>query len=136
MKKQVKTVNNINAPAEQVWAQLRTGEGVNKWLPIITACRVEGNRRYCETADGSLKETIISSDDATMTFRYSIEEQQLLPVTDIVGTMRVEAIDAQSCTLYWDVEFDIADEQMFPQVEGGIRQIYAAGAEGLGKLAA
>lgn len=135
MKKEVKTINEIAAPADQVWANLRTGEGVDTWLPVITACRVEGNRRYCEAGDGKLEETIVSSDDATMTFVYSIEKQELLPVMDILGTMRVEATGPETSKLYWDVAFEVADEAMFPGIKQGIEEIYASGAQGLGQLA-
>lgn len=135
MKKEVKTVNEIAAPADQVWANIRTGKGVDTWLPVITACRVEGNRRYCEAGESKLEETIVSSDDATQTFVYSIEKQELLPVTNILGTMRVEANGQDRSVLYWDVEFDVADEATFLSVKQGIEELYAVGAQGLGQLA-
>lgn len=135
MKKEVKTVNEIAAPADQVWANIRTGKGVDTWMPVITACRVEGNRRYCEAGESKLEETIVSSDDATQTFVYSIEKQELLPVTNILGTMRVEANGQDRSVLYWDVEFDVADEATFLSVKQGIEELYAVGAQGLGQLA-
>ena len=95
MKKVIKTVNKIDAPLEKVWSRIRTGESVDTWLPIITSCRVEGNKRYCTTEDGSLNETILRSDDQEKVFQYSIEEQNVFPVTGIVGTMRLEAINEQ-----------------------------------------
>ncbi|MEM9930299.1 MAG: hypothetical protein AAF840_10805 [Bacteroidota bacterium] len=39
------------------------------------------------------------------------------------------------CLQHWDVSFDITQEAAFPQVDGAIRQLYAAGAAGLGQLA-
>ncbi|MTB52863.1 SRPBCC family protein [Lewinella sp. W8] len=135
MKKLVQTSNPIQAPASEVWEHLRTGEGVNLWLPMITSCRVEGDRRYCEAGDQPLTETILSSDDGDMTFRYSIEEQSLLPIEDIIGTMRVESVPPQTSILHWDLSFEVADEATYAQVKAGLEQIYAQGAEGLERLA-
>ena len=135
MKKHITTTNPIPAPAAAVWAQIRTGGGVDTWLPPITACRVEGNRRYCEAGEARLEETIESSDDATMTFKYSIQQQDLMPVSDIEGTMRVEAVDAGNSLLHWDVSFEVADEATFAMVKPGIEGLYTAGAAGLGQLA-
>ena len=136
MKKEIHTVHELDAPAAEVWSHLRTGEAVDAWLPPITACRVEGNRRYCEAGAARLEETIEESDDETMTFRYSIQQQDLLPVSDIAGTMRVEAVDDQRSRLYWDVRFEVADEATFTQVEAATRQLYVAGAQGLVALTA
>lgn len=135
MKKLIQTANKIDAPIEKVWAHIRTGEGVNTWLPIITTCRVEGNKRYCTTENGSLDETILKSDDQAKVFQYAIEKQDVFPVSDIKGTMRLEQISANETTLLWDVEFDIQDEAIFPEIKQGIEGIYAAGAAGLGQLA-
>lgn len=135
MKKLIQTVNKIEAPIEQLWAQIRTGKNVDTWLPIITSCRVEGNKRYCTTEDGDLDETILRSDDQQKVFQYAIDKQNIFPVTGIIGTMKLEAIDEQSTNLLWDVQFDIADESQFPPIKEGIEGLYAMGAQGLGALA-
>ncbi|OAV45186.1 SRPBCC family protein [Lewinella sp. 4G2] len=135
MKKHITTTNPISAPASEVWANLRTGEGVDKWLPPVTACRVEGNRRYCEAGEARLEETIEESNDEAMTFRYSIQKQDMMPVIDIEGTMRVEAVDANNCLLHWDVDFGVESEELFAQLEPNIKGMYAAAAAGLGELA-
>ena len=135
MKKLISTTNPISAPAAKVWANLRTGEGVDKWLPPVTACRVEGNRRYCEAGDARLEETIEESSDETMTFCYSIQKQDMIPVTDIAGTIRVEAVDADNSLLHWDVDFDVESEELFGQLKPQIEGMYTAAAAGLGELA-
>ena len=135
MKKQLKTTHRLAAPADAVWARIRTGEGVDIWFPPITACRVEGKRRYCEAGEARLEETIERSDDAARVFVYSIQQQNLMPVTDIVGEMRVEADGADHCRLHWDVTFEVADETTFAAVKAGTEQMYAAGAAGLERLA-
>ena len=134
MKKQIKTVNEIAAPTNQIWEHLRTGKGVNLWLPIITSCRVEGNKRFCTTEDSQLEETILESDDLNKVFKYSIEKQDLFPVTNIVGRMQLVPVNETTSKLHWDVEFNIEDETHFPQIKEGIEQVYAMGAKGLEEL--
>ena len=135
MKKFIQTVNTIEAPVDAVWAQIRTGENVDTWLPIITSCRVEGNKRYCTTEDGALDETILKSDDQEKVFQYAIGEQNLFPVTGIKGTMRLREVDEQTTNLFWDLEFDLQDENLFGDIKEGIEGLYTAGALGLGQLA-
>ena len=135
MKKTIETVNPVAAPASTIWSLIRTGEGVDKWFPIITSCRVEGKQRFCTTADGELNETIVRSDDEAMVFQYSIPQQNLFPVSNILGTMTVEAVDANNCNLRWDVEFDLENEALYDELKQGISGLYAQGAQGLGQLA-
>ncbi len=135
MKKHITTTNSIAAPATAVWAKIRTGENVDGWLPPITACRVEGNRRYCEAGDARLEETIESVNDETMTFVYSIQKQDMMPISDVEGTMRVEVVDADNCLLHWDVSFEVANEELFGQLKPSIDELYLAGATGLGQFA-
>lgn len=127
----IQTVNSISAPAAAVWEHLRTGQGVDKWFAPITACRVEGNRRYCEAGEASLEETILGSDDGTMTFRYRIDEQNMMPVTGIVGSMRLEATGPESCNLHWDVNFVPNEGVPVDALTEQIKGMYAIGAQGL-----
>ena len=70
----------------------------------------------------------------TQLFQYAIVEQHIFPVTNIIGTVKLEAIDEQSTNLLWDVQFDIADEHQFPPIKEGIEGLYAMGAQGLEAL--
>ena len=134
MKKEIRTVNTIAAPIEKIWENLKTGEEVNTWLPIITSCRVEGNQRFCTTESGNLDETILQSDDATKTFQYAIEKQSLFPITNIVGTMSLKSINESFTDLHWDLDFELEDESLFPQIKEGIEGLYKMGAIGLEEL--
>jgi len=75
-------------------------------------------------------ETILTIDDTNRLFRYAIDEQPLLPIQDIVGTMQVSEGSCQT-ELRWDVSFTITDETAQSRVEPAIREMYAAGAAGL-----
>ena len=135
MHKHLRTSYSIPAPAEAVWQLLRHGGGVEQWLPIVTACRVDGDRRTCETDGGTLHETIVRSDDHTRTFVYRIDEQALFPAEGITGTMRVEPAGESRCTLHWDVEMDLLDADAWQPLKTQTEQLYAASAQQLGALA-
>ncbi|MBQ0734205.1 SRPBCC family protein [Aquimarina celericrescens] len=89
MKKTIETSHKLNANPEKVWTIISKASGVNEWLPIITSCSFEGNKRICTTEQGDLKETILIIDNANKIFQYAIDEQPLLPIHNVVGTMKV-----------------------------------------------
>jgi len=134
MKKEIKTTNRIDAPIDQVWEHLRTGENVNSWLPIITSCRLEGNNRICSTENGELEETILKSDDDTKTFQYSIEKQNMFPIENILGTMKLNEVGQDQTDLHWDISFSLEDESLFTAIKEGIEGVYQMGAAGLEQL--
>ncbi|MEL6810861.1 MAG: SRPBCC family protein [Bacteroidota bacterium] len=102
----------INAHPESVWELISSGKDVDKWLAPITSCRVEGNKRYCGTAEGEFSEDILDVDHDTWTFSYAIPEQHLLPITNIKGAMNVKAIrpDISIVTWSWIYQVDEAHE--------------------------
>jgi len=134
MKNCIKTKNNINAPIEKVWANISKASDVDTWMPVITSCRLEGEgigaKRVCTTEQGVLKETVLTIDNKNKTFQYSIEKQSILPVNDIVGTMKLNDLDGIT-ELEWTLEFTITDESHLPMVKEGLEGMYAAGAKGL-----
>jgi carbon monoxide dehydrogenase subunit G len=133
MKKTIETSHSINAPIEQVWANISKATGVNEWLPVITACRLEGNKRVCSTEQGDMNETILKIDNDQKIFQYAIDEQPLLPIADIIGTMQVLAQD-NNTKLNWNLEFTLQDETMYEMVKQAVEGMYAAGANGLEKI--
>ncbi|MFS4492192.1 SRPBCC family protein [Maribacter sp. 2308TA10-17] len=133
-KKTVQTSHILSAKTEKVWATISKASGVNEWLPIITACRLEGkgegSKRICTTAQGDMKETILKIDEEHKVFQYAIDEQPLLPIGNIVGTMKVNSKDERT-ELLWDLDFEISDESQFPMVKQAVEEMYRAGATGL-----
>ncbi len=47
MNQTIETTHLLHAPANKVWENISKATGVNTWLPVITACRLEGNKRVC-----------------------------------------------------------------------------------------
>lgn len=131
MNKEIKTIHQINAPIDAIWSHLRTGQNVNHWLPIITSCRVEGERRYCTTEEGELEESILLSDDNKKVFKYSIDQQNLFPIKNIVGTMQLRSNSSDGTDLHWNLNFDIENEHLFPEIKSAIEGLYHLGAKGL-----
>ncbi|MDB4292295.1 SRPBCC family protein [Maribacter sp.] len=136
-KKTIQTSHNLMAKTEKVWATISKASGVNDWLPIITSCHLEGNgegsKRICTTAQGHMLETILKIDGEHKVFQYAIDEQPLLPIQNVVGTMKVISKD-EGTELLWDLDFEIADESQFPMVKQAIEGMYQAGANGLEKI--
>lgn len=134
MKKQIDTLHQIDANASALWEIIRTGEKVESWFPIFTGSKVENGKRYCSMNEGELEETILLSDDATMTFRYSIDKQQMFPASQIVGTMRVVERGESKAYLHWSVEMEVDSEEDFKVLESETRKLYELAADGLRNL--
>jgi len=130
MKKTISTTHTINAPSNKVWANISKATGVNEWLPVITSCHLDGDKRVCLTDQGEMNETILKIDHENLEFQYSIDRQPLLPIENVVGTMKVNEYGEQT-QLQWDLEFTIKDESLFEMVKQAVEGMYAAGAAGL-----
>lgn len=130
MTQTISTKHTINAPINKVWANISKSTGVNEWLPVITACKLDGDKRICSTEQGDMNETILKVDNDNKLFQYAIDSQPLLPIGNIIGTMQVFELEGKT-QLNWDLNFTIQDENMLPMVKQAIEGMYAAGANGL-----
>lgn len=122
----------------RIWEVLAALGGVDRWLSVISSCRVEGNgagaRRYCETADGGqLEERIISIDPGRRTLRYSIERG--LPVDRYEGEFRVDQLSPGRTEVAWKVWFEGPVESA-EQVEAMVTAVCPAGLRSLAEYAA
>lgn len=104
MKEIVGVSMTIGAPSEKVWNLIAAVGGVDKWAPMISACRVEGSgagaRRYCTMADGAkLKEVIDEVDNTAMRFKYRITDG--LPVHGFEGTVQVKTVGGMRTEVIW-----------------------------------
>ncbi len=138
MKKKIKTTHQLNADLDQVWSNVRTGAEWEKWLPILSDSSIEGEgkgaKRVCRMHDGNeLFETILESDDQKKTFQYQIDKQSFMPISDVVGTMKFSG-DGEETTLEWNVEFEVASEEIFNQVKPGIEEIYSTSSQKLAEI--
>jgi uncharacterized protein YndB with AHSA1/START domain len=137
--KRVSITQKVDVSPEKVWEILRTGTDLEKWLPIITSCKLEGTgagaKRTCTTADGNvLKETILLVDDPNRIFKYRIDEQEMMPLRNYVGTVTV--LERKGNTdVNWSTEFDMTVEEAWPEVEKGLKDIFTMAISSLESLA-
>lgn len=108
----------INAHPEAVWKLISSAKDVDKWLAPITSCRVEGNKRYCTTANGGFEEDILDVDHDTWTFSYAIHEQNMLPVSHIKGAMHVKSIRPEITIVTWSWVYQVAEADEIGAKEG------------------
>lgn len=83
---------DLTSSPQRVWDIVAAVEGVDKWVPVIKSCRVDGTgpgaRRHCEMVDGTkILEVVTAIDHETRTFRYRADEG--LPVRSYEGVLHV-----------------------------------------------
>lgn len=136
----VSVKKRLNAPAATVWKIISQGGGVDRWLPIITSCRLDGSgpgaRRACTTVRGQhIDETIETVDHASQVFQYRIDRQEMMPVVNLLGTLHVSEDGAGMAEVLWFLNYDLVDAMAADAVRAGLSDIYAAGLAGLERLA-
>ena len=118
----------IDAPLEQVWALIRSFDGVAAWNPGVQDAKMEsghptavGSIRHLDIADGSVfRETLLAHSDAEHSYTYDILESPL-PVTHYISTHRFLPVTHSQQTLgIWESRFDCAreDEEEMDRVVG------------------
>lgn len=97
---------------EAVWEIFGAVDGVEQWMaPMITSCRIEGYKRICETEGGEFEEDIISVDHENRVFRYGIPKQHMMPVENILASMKVFKGADNQAIVGWSWSFDVLEEK-------------------------
>jgi len=135
MKKSSEKVTvGVNASAEKVWKIVGAVGGVDKWFaPVIQSCRVEGNKRICGTEAGPLNEDIIEVNHQSKIFRYGIPEQNMIPVKNILGRMKVNDLGNGKSSVEWSATFDV-EENKEAQAKEMFKGAWTMGINGIEKL--
>lgn len=129
-----KVTVEVNAPAERVWKIIGAVGGVDKWFaPVIKTCRVDGDKRYCTTDAGPLNEDILEVNHQSKIFRYGIPEQNMIPVKNILGTMKVNDLGNGKSSVEWSATFDV-EEDKEAQAKEMFRGAWTMGINGIEKL--
>jgi uncharacterized protein YndB with AHSA1/START domain len=137
--KSVVTTMTLDAPSEKVWEVIAKGDGLEKWFSVIESCELEGSgigaKRTCQTFQGQvLKETILTIDNGAKVFQFSIDEQDMLPTRDIMGTIHITPISASQTNFTWIANYQLLDESMEAAVATGLDQLYQGGIKGIEAL--
>ncbi|MDZ7708323.1 MAG: SRPBCC family protein [Trueperaceae bacterium] len=124
----------IPAPADAVWSELRSFEGIENWLAMIAHSEVRGDgagaTRVCTTVDGGrLVERLEEVDDGERRLVYTIQEAPM-PLQDYRSTMRVLPDGQDASTVVWSATFDAPDDAA-EQLESTMRGVYESGLDGL-----
>ncbi|WP_420580367.1 SRPBCC family protein [Reichenbachiella sp.] len=100
----------INASPNQAWEVIGAVSGVEKWLGPITACRIDGGKRFCTTEDGTFEEDILKVDHHSKVLEYAIPSQHMIPVENIFGTMEVSQASDGKALITWHWNFEVLPE--------------------------
>lgn len=99
----------IQTSPAAAWEIIGAVNGVDKWLAPITSCRVEGDKRYCTTEQGEFAEDIRKVDHENRILQYTIPSQNMIPVQNIEGEMRVLTAENGKTTIEWSWNYDVEE---------------------------
>jgi Polyketide cyclase / dehydrase and lipid transport len=122
----------IDVSAEKAWEIVGAVDGVDKWLAPINTCRVEGDKRFCSTDDGAFTEDILKVDDYNRELHYAIPQQNMMPISNILGMMKVRE-NNDKAIIDWQWEFDVEEntEEQAREMLSGVGQMGIKGIESL-----
>ena len=111
----VKTSHNFNLSAAAVRDLIAGFNTLPNYHASVPKSRLskDGNVRYLtiseEAGGGTVVERLVNYDDEEMTFSYKIIEliNSPMPFRDYQAWVRLEAIDEDSCKLYWSSSFNV-----------------------------
>ncbi len=131
---EVYTSSIINAPAEQVWAQIRDFNALPAWHPLIAESRIEGGapsdrvgcvRDFRLKDGGRIREKLLALSDYDFSCTYSILESPM-GVENYVATLKLTPVtDGNRTFAEWSAEFDCAAEaeaQLVADIGGNVFQ--------------
>lgn len=124
----------IAAPGSCAGEVIGSLGGLDKWFPLVSACRLEGSgagaRRFYTLPNGAeVQERIDEVDRNQMRVRYSITKAAL-PVDGYVGTVVVKAVDDAHSEIAWHAEYSPAPEHA-AELREMLRGAIAEGINGL-----
>ena len=128
-----KIAQTINVSPEEAWKVIGAVKGVDQWLAPITACRVEGDKRYCTTEAGEFSEDILKVDHENRVFQYAIPSQNMIPVQNILGEMKVSQTQDGKATVNWSWSFEVLDENE-AQAKEALGMVGGMGIKGIESL--
>ncbi len=119
-------VKEINLPlsADALWEKIADVGEINRFRPLITACRLDGDTRFCTMANGAeIEEIITSIDSEHRRVGYTISKAPF-PFDFHSGSMQVTPDDDGS-RLVWitDIKPDELAGQLGPLLDQAVQGI-------------
>ena len=139
-KETVAVIKVVDGTADALWRFIRGGGDVHRILPgVIETCRVEGfgagARRYCDSKQGPLEETILCVNDDARLFRYRIDRQSMMPLEHYEGSLHVTDLGNQRSEVLWFATYDLLDRSAAAPVRDGLTDLFQTGIEGMAAIA-
>ena len=129
-KMMIEVKKTIAAPPDKVWPTVANADGLKEWFPVITACRVEGNQRYCTMqGGGDLQETMISTDNATRTFTYRVDKHPM-PWGPAHCVLKVNDAGKGKSEIIWTSSFECVEDTAAQATEM-LQRLYGQGIDAL-----
>ena len=91
----------MTSAPEKVWAVVREFYELSSWMPGIESCEADGEDRVLATMGMTIREHLVSRDDATRAIVYSITDG--VPVETHEATITVHDADGGGSRVTWDV---------------------------------
>jgi hypothetical protein len=133
----------IDAPADQVWAQIRDFNGLPKWTPFVAESRIEGGmapdtigciRNFRLREGGVIREQLLALSDYDFQCTYSILESPL-GVDNYVATLKLTPItDGDRTFAEWSAEFDCAPAREADLAQSIGQGVFQSGLDALKRL--
>lgn len=129
-------VKTIDVPSDEAWAAIRGIGGLDRWFPVISTCRVEGDgvgaiRTLGLVQGGEMKDRIEEIDDEARQVRY-LRTHHPLPAASYEGTVRVRDLGGGKSEVAWSVRVEVAPEHR-DELVAFIGGALSDGIVGLGK---
>ncbi len=115
----------LSVSPDAAWNEIRSVGGLERWVPIVQTCEVEGSGvgavRKCGLGEGAFGfEKVESIDETQRVFTYSITESPF-PLVDYIGRMHVAPGSDGGSEITWSCEFGCdaaAEAEMTTMLEG------------------
>lgn len=133
----IETVNvnkTIVLPVEMAWIAISQIDGLDRWFPMISACKVIGNgegaTRILTLATGEkITDKIESIDHKRRRFQYNRIESPF-PVSHYFGTVDAHDLGNGNTQISWKVEIDVSADQR-DELASFLKKALAEGITGL-----
>lgn len=127
-----KVVEVFDIPVDTLWATVSGFGDVDKWMPGVESCVLEGEGagtvRTMVSDGNTFKEKLLAVDEENRKITYTIVEAPL-PVTDYEATMQLTDKGDGKTEMIWQSTWEPAGVPL-EQVEKIFKGFYAAGIQG------
>jgi len=106
----------IDRPADAVWSVVGDFGGLDRWMPGVESCTLDGDVRTIATMGMEIGERLLRRDDAARELTYSIVSGPA-PVESHEATITVHP-DGAGCRVTWAVSVEPEGAAFFADVYG------------------